>query len=175
MKNVDVAESAEALADLFRAQKRDTEAEDLLKKALSIEEKALRPTDPAYPTISWTLTDLGRLYEEEKRYSEAEPQLTRALTIYQNIPSPNYFNIGDSQFEVATVFALEGKDSEAESYFKQTLATMSKTLGPDHPRLASVLEVYSALLQRMNRMAEAGSVKSRADEIRAKAKQKNPT
>ena len=168
--NVKVAESMQDLADLYHVQKRDAEAEALLKQALGLEEKALRPTDQAYPTISWTLTDLGRLYEGEKRYAEAEPVFARALTIYQNAPSPNYFNIGDSLFEVAIIFALEGKNPEAESYFKQTVATMEKSLGPEHPHLAPVLEVYSVLLQRMNRAAEAGLMKARADAIRAKAK-----
>ena len=170
LSNVKVAESMEALADFYSAQKRDAEAENLLKQAFNIEEKALRPSDPAYPTISWTLTDLGRLYQGQKRYSEAEPVFTRALTIYQNAASPNYFNIGDSQFECAIVFALDGKNSEAEFYLKQALATMEKSLGPEHLRLAPVLDAYSALLQRMNRTTEAELLAERANDIRVKAK-----
>ncbi len=169
INNLKVAESTQALADLYHAQKRDAEAEDLLKQAIGIEEKASRPSDPAYPTLSWTLTDLGHLYEGEKRYAEAERVFTRALIIYQNAPSPNYFNIGDSLFEVAIVFALEDKNSEAESYFKQTLATMEKSLGPEHPRLAPVLDMYSVLLQKINRTTDGRLMKERADAIRAKA------
>ena len=168
--NLKVAESTQALADLYRAQKRDAEAEDLLKQTIGIEEKVLRPSDSAYPTIAWTLTDLGSLYEGEKKYAQAEPVLTRALTIYQSAASPNYFNIGDSLFEVAIVFAMEGKNRESESYFKQTLATMEKSLGPEHPHLAPVLEMYSGLLQRLNRVAEAEEMKTRANTIRMKTK-----
>ena len=168
--NLQVADSKQVLADFYHAQKRDEEAEQLLKEALATEEKVLQPSDRAYPTISWTLTDLGRLYESEKRYSEAEPAFTRALKIYENAPSPNYFNIGDSRFEVATVLALEGKYPEADMYFKLTLGTMENALGPDNPRITPVLDVYAALLQRMNRASEAESMKVRADNIRAKAK-----
>jgi TonB family protein len=169
--NLDVAVSTQALADLYHAQKRDTEAERLLREAIDIEEKALQPSDRAYPSISWTLTDLGRLLEAQRRYSEAEAVLTRALAIYQNAASPNYFNIGDSLFEVAIIFALEGNNAESESYLKQTLATMEKSLGAEHPHLAPVLEFYSALLQKMNRKAEAEKMEARAKAIRLKAKQ----
>jgi tetratricopeptide (TPR) repeat protein len=171
VNNLNVAISTQALADLYRAQKRDAEPEVLLKRAISIEEKALQPSDPAYPSISWTRTDLGKLYEDHGRYSDAEPEFIDALRIYQNSPSPNYFNIGDSLYQVAVVFALEGKNAEADSYFKQTLATMEKTMGRDHPFLVPVLETYSALLQNMNRTTEATEMKARAQAIRLKTKQ----
>jgi tetratricopeptide (TPR) repeat protein len=172
VNNLDVAVSTQALADLYHIQKRDVEAEMLLKRAISIEEKALQPNDRAYPSISWTLTDLGRLFEEQGRYSDAEPEFTRALAIYQKASSPNYFNIGDSLFEVAVVFALEGKIKEADSYFKQTLTTMEKSLGRDHPHLLPVLETYSVWLQRMNRMSESKEMEARAQAIRLKTKQR---
>lgn len=50
-----------------------------------------------------------------------------------------------------------------------------KTLGPDHPAVATTLENYAVLLWKTNREAEAATMAARAKAVRAKHAQENPT
>ncbi len=70
-----LAESLNGLAVVYRDQGRYTEAEPLLKRALSIREKAL---GPAHPDVIQSLNNLAGLYQDQGRTAEAEPLLDKA-------------------------------------------------------------------------------------------------
>ena len=58
----------------------------------------------------------------------------------------------------------------AESLYQQALAIVKKTLGPDHPYVATVLENISELYKETGRMDEAKRVEERANAIRSRNK-----
>ncbi len=62
-----------------------------------------------------------------------------------------------------------GRDADAERMFKRSLTIREKALGPDHPRVAKVLESYAGLLRRAGRGSEADALVRRAHEIKAKS------
>ena len=64
----------------------------------------------------------------------------------------------------------QGRNAEAERLYKQAVARSEKTLGPDHPDLADVLENLAASLQGQGRHAEAEPLLKRAKAIREKTK-----
>ncbi len=72
------------------------------------------------------------------------------------------------------VYRAQGKYNEAEPPYQRALAIDEKALGPDHPRVATVLENYAALLHKLNRDAEADKMQARAQAIRAKHAQEIP-
>jgi Tfp pilus assembly protein PilF len=55
----------------------------------------------------------------------------------------------------------------AEPLYQRSLAIFEKALGPDHPDVALSLENYAALLRKLDRTAEAETMKVRAKAIRA--------
>ena len=57
---------------------------------------------------------------------------------------------------------------------KRALAISERTLGPEHPDVATSLENYGALLRKTGRRAEADKIESRATAIRAKRAEANP-
>ena len=61
------------LAYVYRAQRRYSEAEPLLKRALAITEMALGADH--HPWVGTSLNSLAVLYRAQDRYSEAEPAL----------------------------------------------------------------------------------------------------
>ncbi len=60
------------------------------------------------------------------------------------------------------------KYAEAEPLFRRALLIAEKTLGPEHPNVAQVLENYADLLRKMGRAEEATEMEARAQAIRAK-------
>ena len=59
-----------------------------------------------------------------------------------------------------------GKLAEAEPYFRRSLAIKEKSLGPDHPSVATGLNNLALLLWQMGRFDDAVSPFERAMEIR---------
>ncbi len=77
-----LAESLNALGVVYREQGRYTESESLLKRALSIREKAL---GPAHPDVIQSLNNLAGLYHGQGRTAEAEPFLKRAQDLEEQM------------------------------------------------------------------------------------------
>jgi tetratricopeptide (TPR) repeat protein len=61
-----------------------------------------------------------------------------------------------------------GRYSEAEPLNKRSLEIKERALGPEHPNIATVLENYAILLQKMDRVTEAAELEARAESIRNK-------
>ena len=56
---------------------------------------------------------------------------------------------------MAGLYDTQGKYAHAEPLNKRSLAIVEKTLGPDHPNVATTLENFAELLRKMDRDAEA--------------------
>ncbi len=69
---------------------------------------------------------------------------------------------------MASLYYLQGNYAEAEPLYKRALAILEKTLGSEHPRVATALKNYAALLRETGRSDEAAKMEARAKAIRAK-------
>ncbi len=82
--------------------------------------------------------------------------------------------LGDrgESFGKSRLKALERENTR----LRRTVAnlTVEKALGPDHPRVATALENYAALLRKTGRGTEASKLEARAKAIRAKPAERNP-
>ncbi len=58
--------------------------------------------------------------------------------------------------------------------YERALAIVEKSLGPEHPDVATSLENYALLLRKISRRAEAAKMNARAKAIRAKHARQNP-
>ena len=83
--------------------------------------------------------------------------------------------MGQSLNNLALLYRNQGKYAQGEPLLKRSLAIMEKALGPEHPNTAQSLENYAVLLRKMDRNAEAKKMEARAQAIRAKHAQENPT
>ncbi len=98
---------------------------------------------------------LAALKEAEK-FGDQDPRLAASLN------------------NLAELYRAQGKYTQAEPLYRRALAIWEKTLGPEHPDVATDLENYAALLHKLNRAAEADKMKARAQAIRAKHAQEIP-
>jgi len=63
-----------------------------------------------------------------------------------------------------------GDYTKAESFNKQALEILEKSLGPDHPNVAVVLENMVTLYKSMGKLEEIENLEKRVREIRLNTK-----
>ena len=64
------------------------------------------------------------------------------------------------------VSVVGGRLAEAESLIARAVAIREEAIAPDHPDLASALEVYAIVLQMTGRESEGEAMDARAAAIR---------
>ena len=166
----DVAVSLNNLAELYRVQAKYAEAEPLYQQSLVIRKKALGPD---HPDVARSLNNVAVLYQDQGKYAEAEPLYRRSLAIKEEALGPDHPEVAISLNNLAGLYKAQGKYDEAEPLCHGSLVIFEKALGPDHPIVATTLENLADLLTRTNRAAEARTLTSRAEKIRAKHAQQN--
>jgi len=154
----DVAYRLHKLAVLYERRGRYMEAEQLYQRSLAIRQAAL-PT--GHPDVNESLNDLATFYNSQGKYSKAE-NLYKQFGRDDSEAAANLSNL-------AEIYRVGGKYAKAELLYKRALAIDEKTLGTDHPRVATLLEMYSTLLRKTNRVTEAEQLEARASAIRAKS------
>ena len=75
---------------------------------------------------------------------------------------------------MALLYYTQSRYAEAESLYQRSLAIRQKALGPEHPRVATSLENYAALLRETDREDKAEEMEARAKAIRVKHARDNP-
>ena len=161
--HLDTARSLVTLASLYNIQRRLTEAEPLLKRALAIREKALGSSHPDTLAI---LGVLGPLYRALGRGAEAELLEKRT----RQTPHRTDEHAADDvklRNEAAT-HAAQGKHPEAEQTYKSAISAAEKTYGLEHPRVVHSLNPLADLYVKQGRVAEAELLLKRALAVRQK-------
>ena len=71
--------------------------------------------------------------------------------------------------EISQLFRGQARNPEAEPLMRRALEIIKKSLGPDHPHVASVINNLARLMEDTNRLAEAEPLIRRALDIREKS------
>jgi len=141
------------LGGVLALQRRYKEAEDALRQALS------NPADPASVTAR---NDLAVIYEARGKFREAADLYEQAIA---GTPA------GQSRARMlANLGALRlklGNPAGAVVELGRSLQEMETAVGPTHPDVAKVLEVYERILRKSGNKAEAIEVAQRAKSIRS--------
>jgi tetratricopeptide (TPR) repeat protein len=141
------------LGGVLVLQRRYKEAEDALTRALS------NPADAANVTA---VNDIAVIYEARGKLHEAAGLYERAIS---SVPA------GQSRARMlANLGALRlklGNPAGAVVALGQSLQEMESAVGPTHPDVAKVLEVYDRVLRKSGHKAEAIELAQRAKSIRS--------
>src|SRR5207302_429936 len=81
-EHLEVANTLDSLALLYRDQRQNVQAEPLFRRALAILEKAL---GPGHLNVAILLNNLAGVYKDESQYAEAESLYQRAMRIEENV------------------------------------------------------------------------------------------
>ena len=129
-----------------------TQAEPLLKRALTIREQTLGLD---HPDTATTLHNLARLYRYQGQYSQAEPLYLRALAIRERALGFDHPETAITLENLALFYMAQGQYSQAEALLNRTLAIKERVFGPNHPDTADTLDYLAQLYQDQGKYAQA--------------------
>ncbi len=160
-----LAGDLDQLADIYHSEKRDVEAEELYRRALSIREKSLSPETVLNARVMSYPFALQNFLRDQGRLSEIEPVYQLALAIQEQYLGPNDYSISQTLQMLAAVYREEGKSEAALALCRRGLRIAEHNLGEDDRRLAGILDEYARNLEQLGRTREALSVRKRAEQI----------
>jgi tetratricopeptide (TPR) repeat protein len=146
---------------LYHSGKPD-EAILLARKALSIYENVLGPTNP---NVGTSLSNLASFYRSQGRYAEAEPLYKRALAIHEKAFGPNDHIVGVDVGNLAGLLESQGRYSDAEPLYKRALEIVEKTRPVNPAEVAAVLNNLAHFYVSQDRYGDAEPIYKRAIDI----------
>jgi tetratricopeptide (TPR) repeat protein len=111
-----VATSLNNLGLLYYLQKRNIEAERLLKRALRIARKT-----HSHPSLASMLHNLGVVYQARGNYAKAEPLLRRALGERERAFGPDHPEVVNSLNNLGIVYRKRHRFAQAERSLQRAL------------------------------------------------------
>ena len=150
--DLEVSAFVDNLAQIYQAQQRFAEAEELYNRVLITVEK--RFGSDAF-RVGSVLNNLAWLYQDQGRYEDAKPLIVRAIAIVEKARLSQPAELGRLLDTLGRVDEGLGNLREAEQDYRRALKILQRRLGTDHPELRIVRENLGALLKSLNRLNEA--------------------
>jgi tetratricopeptide (TPR) repeat protein len=141
-EHLDVANSLNALAELYREWGRYRDAEPLYQQALSMKKRLLEEEHPDVATI---LSNLAELYHRQWRLSELEPLYLNALKLKKRLLGEEHQDVATILNNLAEFYSSQGRYTEAERLYKQALDLRKRALGENHQDVAQTLNNLARL------------------------------
>ncbi len=147
------------LAYLYKNQGNMAEAETMCLQGLEMQQKV---NGRNHPYVAYTLRILSEIYGRQARYDEAVGTLEQALTIMRGFTLEEDQDLAPFKVDMARLLAARGDYEKAESYFKNAIASIENSFGPDHLYTAKVYSSMASLYAQRGRYAEAEELIARA-------------
>ncbi len=124
---------------------------------------------PASAANQWELlNNAGLKAQESQNYDKAEKHYLAALKIAQSPENAAKSHLADTLIALGALNMEQGKDAEAEQYYKKALVLLEKQLGAKSTKVAYVLERLGYLAGILHRSNYA-QLYARAEQIRKAA------
>ena len=149
------------LATLYRQRGRFDEAEPLFRRSIDMLEQTARPDGVSLMTA---LNNAAELYRSQGKLSPAEQMAERALNIAGRL-SKDDVRRSHPLHTLACVYQSMGRAEEARRLFLEALDLRERSLGPEHPHLASTLTNLASLYLAEGNLDAAGPLAERAVSI----------
>jgi tetratricopeptide (TPR) repeat protein len=154
-----------SVAGYFRERAAYSQAAQLLRDVLAMNEKAL---GPQHLDTATSLNNLAILLGEQGDYPGARPLFERALAIREKVLGPKHPQTATSLGSLAVLLHDNGDRAAAQPLYERALAIHEKLLGPEHPETAMSLDHLAILLHDHGDLAGARPLYERALAIREK-------
>ncbi len=122
------------------------------ERAASIAISSLKKDHPYFTT---PIRQLGLVYSDMGRFEDAEKRYREIWKIEQGRPTRNAANFLQAMSDLSNVLTETQKLDEAEDLAEQALLFARKTFGPNHPRVAKILDERGVLLSKRGRYRDA--------------------
>lgn len=114
------------------------------------------------------LVDLAALYSKKNQMRQMESALVEALNIREVVYGKNHLSVSNDLKNLGRVyFAMESFDA-AEKSWKRALEIRQAQLGPYHPQVADVADLYSKLLRKLGKDSDADDLDAQVEESRSR-------
>lgn len=144
--------SLTGLGMAYTAQRKFTEAEPILQRAIAVKEKALGPD---HPDVARALIDLGTLYRMQGEHGKSEIPTRRGVAILEKALGPEHPEVAGNLTNLGGRLRDQGKFAEAEPMLQRALAIRTKILPPDHPDIVRSTLGLANLYADQKKYAEA--------------------
>ncbi len=109
---------------------------------------------------------------QRDRYADVEKSLQAALEEVERF-RPQDPRLATNLNNLALIYYIRGRYSEAEPLFKRSVVIMEKVVGPEHLDVATTLNNIAELYKAKGKSAEAEPFLARAQAIREKYAREN--
>jgi tetratricopeptide (TPR) repeat protein len=171
---------------LFSSQKVASEPTSPFRLEISEEISEKDFSDLWRYNMAYSLNSLAELYRTQGKYSEAEPLYKREIDIREKLPRyigagsyqvPNIFasfSLGNSLNNLADLYRVQGKYTEAEPLYKRSLEISEEISGKDSSgfwryNMANSLNGLAELYRAQKKYAEAEPLYKRSLKMMEKA------
>jgi tetratricopeptide (TPR) repeat protein len=157
--NMTIAEVSRKLGSMYLVQRRDAEAEIMLRKALAYSELTSQPADRT------GLYKLGVVLKWQRRYEEAKSILVKAQELYASKDekeSDEYIDIVQSRADISYA---EANFEQAYLLYAYALILLERKHGAKSKALGPVLEAAATAAQHSGRQKECDEYRKRAKKL----------
>lgn len=137
---------------------RTEEAEDLLRRALTLAEEKL---GDEHPSTTACLNNLGNFLSQNQRLEEAVPVLQRAIAAQEKSAGPETLETATTMNNLALALRRMRRFEEAEPLYRRVLPIFENGHGPESAEVAGVLNNLAQVLAHTGRSGEAEPVMRR--------------
>jgi tRNA A-37 threonylcarbamoyl transferase component Bud32 len=141
----------QALAEVLLNRTRNGEAIVLAEELVA----SRRRNDAGSAKMASSLLLLGLIQENSSRFDDAELSYREAVTLFERTLGPDNPQTAEALWSLAELHAFRGQRAEAGQEFERAIAVERKSLGGNHPLLASTLVDQGSLYVSQRRYAEA--------------------
>ena len=136
------------LAECYRLQARDAEAEQLYQQALTIWEQRLGPSNL---NVTISLQGLANLARDRDQYLEAEQYYQRALHLREQQLGQHHVDTAHLLHDLALLRQKQGQLNEACELAERALSIREQALGETHPHTGTTRTLHAQLAQEQER------------------------
>lgn len=162
-----LTQALDELGEVYRSEHRDSEAENLFLRAVTLWEQSAVSLQP--DEVRWLGFPFGlqNFYRDQGRISEMEPIFQRALATLERVLGPEDDGVVPGLMQLVYLYQEQGKKAQAVPLYRRAIEISEKNMTADDPKLIYFLTNYAILLDEVGQKAEAAHVRARL--YRAKA------
>src|SRR5262245_17019744 len=139
------------LGEVYLAQARFDEAEELTRQSLALRE---RIWGPDHRQVVHSCVGLANIYMCQARFAEAEELLLRSLRLTETNLGPNHTDTAICNNNLGKVYGDQRRHAQAEEYYRRTLAIFEKMRNREFRGIALNNVAYACICQGKTDEAE---------------------
>jgi len=160
-----VAATEQGLGDILRSEKKLTEAEDALQRAVAIYFAASGDTSPDYAQAQF---DLAAVLLDEGKYEQALHSLNLVLPVFDRTLDPNDNTMALALCMQGDSYRMLRKYASAETPLRRCAEIRSENGTVDTPQFAAAANSLAIVYQYLGKYSEADRYFTFAEKIREK-------